>query len=149
MRLEIEVPYDVASQVREFLGGDSTLERGGFLLGRSICGVQSVTKIACFVPCPDAPSSSTSLTFRPEEWQLAHAHPAVATGEAEIVGWVHSHPGMPVGMSSRDVFIHRHFFSGEGQVSWIRDPLADSECFWQLVDGEPRAVSATVIRGHR
>jgi proteasome lid subunit RPN8/RPN11 len=144
MRL-VEVTHEVADQVRKFLDRDSSLERAGFLLGRYD---GAVTFIRYFVPCPDAPSSSASVTFRPAEWQLAHVHPAVSTGVAEIVGWAHSHPKMPVGMSSRDVFIHKHFFSGDGQVAWIRDPVAGVESLWTLCDGRPDPVSVTLTRGH-
>lgn len=121
---------DTMASVVAYLRKDSTRERGGFLLGRLATDARPVTRIDEAIPCPDAPSSPCSLTFRADEWQLVHTHPAVASGESEIVGWFHSHPDMPVAMSSRDRFIQQHFFSHPGQIAWIIDPVGGAQAFW-------------------
>jgi proteasome lid subunit RPN8/RPN11 len=137
MDLIVHVDDLLAAQVRKFLDAAPDRERGGFLLGSWPDEGRCTVHLSDFVPCPHAPSSAASLTFRPEEWQLVHTHPDVASGSLEIVGWVHSHPGMAVGLSEWDIFIHEHFFSGRGQVAWVRDPVSDKEAFWCLRDGRP------------
>lgn len=137
MDLSVHVDDLVAVEVRAFLDAAPDRERGGFLLGSWSNEGGFTVRMSGFVPCPHAPSSAASLTFRPDEWQLVHSHPEVASGSREIVGWVHSHPGMAVGLSDWDIFIHQHFFSGPGQVAWVRDPVSDREAFWCLRDGRP------------
>lgn len=127
-----------------FLDEDRSRERGGFLIGRLPAQPRGVTRIERVVPCPDAPSTAYSLTFRAEEWQLVHADAAIRSGDAQIVGWFHSHPDMPVRMSAQDRFIQRNFFSHPGHVAWIRDPIGGSEAFWVLrEDGSMVALEAS------
>lgn len=134
MNTAASVSIDPVSRalVLSFLAEDQTRERGGFLLGRLPSTPKGVTCIDEAIPCPHAPSTAYMLTFRPDEWQLVHAHARVRDGSAEIVGWFHSHPDMPVGMSFQDRFIQRHFFSHPGQVAWIRDPIGGVEAFWSM-----------------
>lgn len=131
----------VATIVCAFLAEDCTRERGGFLIGRLASESSPVTRIHYAVPCPDAPSNAYSLTFRAEEWQLAHTHPTVCDGSATIVGWFHSHPSMAVKMSARDIFIQRHFFEHPAQVAWIRDPVGSDEALWCLREGAIRKMN--------
>lgn len=134
MPLRVAIDDAVERAVRAFLEVDTTRERGGFLVGRLAARTGDATEVRAFIACPDAPSTAVSLTFRAEEWQLVHAHEPVACGAAGIVGWVHSHPSMPVEMSGRDLFIQRHFFSDERQVAWIRDPVDGGEALWHWTD---------------
>lgn len=147
--LRVELERRIRLQVHAYLAEDTMLERGGFLLGGIDRSVGVCTRVTNFIACPDAPSSSVSLTLRPDDWQLAHAHPEMQAGRAVIVGWVHSHPAMPVTMSSRDMFIQRHFFSDECQIAWIRDPIGDAEAIWRLVRGRAeRACLACAEKSH-
>lgn len=140
MPLRVAIDSAVERAVRAFLAADTTRERGGFLVGRLATHRGDPTEVRAFVACPDAPSTAVSLTFRAEEWQLVHGYEPVACGAAGIVGWVHSHPSMPVEMSGRDLFIQRHFFEDARQVAWIRDPVGGDEALWHWTgDGIARA----------
>ncbi len=136
MSLFVAINPIVISDVVSFLNLNLSQERGGFLLGHRGRPGQKPTVVNIFVPCPEARGTSASLTFRPEDWQLAHEHPSLADDSMEIVGWVHSHPDMSVSMSAQDRFIQQHFFSGEGQFAWIRDPVRDVEAIWCWRSGE-------------
>lgn len=122
----------IGTTVASFLALDCSSERGGFLLGRLPTASDPVTRIDVVIPCPDAPSTASSLTFRADEWQLVHGHPLIRDGFTEIVGWFHSHPDFSVRMSAWDRFIQRHFFAHPGHVAWIRDPVSGEEAFWAM-----------------
>lgn len=49
--------------------------------------------------------------------RLEERHP-----ERAAVGWFHSHPGLGVAPSGKDVFLHTRFFPEEWQVALIADP---------------------------
>lgn len=134
MTLRVAIDGAVERAVRAFLAADTSRERGGFLVGRLAAHGGDATEVRAFVACPGAPSTAVSLTFRAEEWQLVHGYEPVACGAAAIVGWVHSHPSMPVEMSGRDLFIQRHFFEDARQVAWIRDPVGGDEALWHWTD---------------
>jgi proteasome lid subunit RPN8/RPN11 len=131
----VAIDEAVMAIVRAFLAEDCARERGGFLIGRLAGAGLPMTQVDHAVPCPDAPSTAYTLTFRADEWQLAQTHPAVSDGSASIVGWFHSHPSMSVRMSAQDRFIQRHFFQHPAQVAWIHDPVGGDEAFWCLRDG--------------
>lgn len=139
----VSVADDIVKCVADFLAADTTCERGGFLVGQLPSIGNGVTRIDEAIPCPDAPSTAYSLTFRGEEWQLVHGHTAIRDGTAHIVGWFHSHPDISVRMSARDMFIQRHFFAHRGQIAWIRDPIGGDEAFWSLRDDKPVALPRT------
>lgn len=142
MSLCVRIGNNLSRSVRMFLDEDRARERGGFLLGVRGSMYGEPTDVRAFVGCPDAPGSAASLTFRPEDWQLAHSHSSVRSGDLDIVGWVHSHPDMPVFLSSADRFIQRHFFPGDGQFAWVIDPVCGDEAIWYWAAGE-------VLRGGR
>ncbi len=122
---------------RALLAEDVSREHGGFLLGRVVSdGDWAWTEVHVSVPCPEAPGSLDALTLTPDCWQLAHEHPDVRLDRLGIVGWFHSHPGMPLSMSSRDRWIQRSFFAAPHQAAWIRDPIGDRDAWWRWsVDG--------------
>jgi len=133
----VRIAPEARGLVERFLAEDCFRERGGFLLGRLVAGGRGETIIDRALPCPDAPSTAVSLTFRAEEWQLLHSDAAFCGGSQVVVGWFHSHPSMPVGMSARDCFIQRNFFSHPLQVAWIRDPVGGEEAVWGFLEDRP------------
>jgi proteasome lid subunit RPN8/RPN11 len=141
---DIQLDGRARSKVAAFLSEDPSCERGGFLIGRLPSEPGRPVRIDEAIPCPDAPATRFSLTLRPDDWQLAHGHSAVRDGSADIVGWFHSHPGLPVAMSSLDRFIQRHFFPHPAHVAWIRDPLSGDEAFWCMDEvGRVHSMPAT------
>lgn len=136
--------------VRDYLGSQIDRELGGFLLGRTHTGCGAIdTTIEEAIPCPEAIGDLSRLTFTPECWQRVHCHPRIRADEAAIVGWFHSHPGMPTRMSGRDEWIQRMFFDAPFFVAWIRDPIGDVDSWWRWVGDAPAAFNEVHLDGHR
>ena len=113
--------------VEEFLGSDISREHGGFLIGGIVVGGFQDANFATFVmyaiPCPAASGSLSHLTLDHDCWELVNKHPNIQDDSLSIVGWFHSHPGMPVTMSKKDKFIQSQFFDSPWQIAWIMDPI--------------------------
>lgn len=124
---------------------DTSREHGGFLLGKVVRPedddqtTESVVR-EC-VACPMASGSLHHLTLGPECWQKVYAYENASDGQLMIVGWFHSHPGMPLRPSARDEFIQRHFFAEPWQLAWICDPLAGTHEFYTMQDGSITAIT--------
>jgi hypothetical protein len=65
----------------------------------------------------------------------------------QIVGWYHSHPGFGVEFSEMDLFIHRNFFPGPGQIAYVTDPLGGMEAICVNLDGGIRELSRFWVDG--
>ncbi len=94
-------------------------EAGGLLAG---LGERDLVVIHAALPAEGAEGGPGHLTFTPESWRamadrLEERHP-----ERAAVGWFHSHPGLGVAPSGKDVFLHTRFFPEEWQVALIADP---------------------------
>lgn len=95
-------------------------EQGGLLLGNCFVDDDRVFAAAWrSLPAPSVRSTPVGLTFTHDSW--AAMFEQIPPGEA-IVGWYHSHPGLGVFLSERDLFIHRHFFELQWQVALVLDP---------------------------
>lgn len=126
---------DALTCVKRHLRRDTSREHGGLLLGNAHQIDEermTVTAIHKACPCPDAPGSIDHFTIDQACWDKVHCDLSQASPRMRIVGWFHSHPGMPVRPSQRDAFIQRHFFSEEWQVAWICDPIADRHAFFAV-----------------
>ena len=128
---EVEIHPSVESLVVQFLSADLSRERGGFLIGILASVASPYSSVRRAILCPDAPSTAVSLKLRAEEWQLAHESLAADEAEESIVGWFHSHPSIPVRMSSRDKFIQANFFGDNRQLAWIINPVNGEEAWWR------------------
>lgn len=110
----------------------SDREVGGFLLGeiQPHCSLPTVRRA---VAALGALEERGSLTFTSESW--AHLYSAMeeeanrgaGSRELDITGWYHSHPGIGVYLSERDLFIHREFFSARHQIAIVIDPIEAQE----------------------
>ncbi len=94
-------------------------EAGGLLAG---LGERGLVVVRAALPAEEAEGGPGHLTFTPESWRamadrLEERHP-----EWGAVGWFHSHPGLGVAPSGKDVFLHTRFFPEEWQVALIADP---------------------------
>ena len=67
------------------------------------------------------------VTYTQETWNEIYQVIDRDYPKRRIVGWYHSHPGFGVVLSENDLFIHRHFFAGRGQVAYVGDPLGGDE----------------------
>ncbi len=111
------------------LPGQEQIEVGGLLVGREYeddAGVYLV--VAAAIPARQAPGTSR--------------YPDQA-----IVGWYHTHPGLGVFLSERDLFIHRNFFADRTHIAMVIDPseFAWGIFYWQ--DSELVAAPGCYIYG--
>lgn len=120
MTASIKFPRDVQEVVEEHCFSRTDVEVGGFLLGRVDA---EGTNILHAHPALAAQSGQTNLTFTHEVWnELLPVLDSEYPGES-IVGWYHSHPGFGVFLSEYDIFIQENFFSAQGQIALVMDPL--------------------------
>ena len=78
--------------------------------------------ISTQVPALKAKSARTHLTFSNEAQREFHAIAATRYPDKLVLGWVHSHPGYSVFLSSYDLFIQRGFFAEAHHVAVVVDP---------------------------
>ena len=133
-RAPLRVDRSVVMEVARHVGGDTSVERGGVLVG-SVETDGTVT-IDGSIRAESAVSHASSLTFTHETWDeinlaLERDHP-----DKRIVGWYHSHPGFSVFLSEYDTFIQRNFFSAPWQVAYVVDPLMGDDGFFGWVGDE-------------
>ena len=133
------------SRIEMHAYSDLALEVGGFLVG----GIENgKTIIRASIPALKAESKQISLTFTHEVWEDALN---IVTREYEgqsIVGWYHTHPSFGVFLSEYDAFIQRNFFSNEGQVALVIDPISGTFGWFSgfTKDKQPRLVHKDLTR---
>ena len=88
-----------------------------------------------------------SVTFTHQTWNQLSAEKASCHPDQAIVGWYHTHPGLGVFLSERDLFIHRNFFADASHVAVVIDPadFAWGIFYWQ--DSELVAAPGCYIYG--
>ena len=128
----INYPDAVRAAVEEHCFSRLDVEVGGFLIGTV---TETGTDISHAHPASAVEATQTNLTFTHEAWDdvlttVDASHPGLS-----IVGWYHSHPGFGVFLSDYDTFIQQNFFSGDGQVALVVDPVAGEFGFLVAPDG--------------
>ncbi|MEM3087436.1 MAG: Mov34/MPN/PAD-1 family protein [Halobacteria archaeon] len=103
-------------------------EAGGLLAG---LGRRGLVVVHAALPAEETEGGPGHLTFTPEAWRgmadrLEEALPAWAA-----VGWFHSHPGIGVSPSGKDLFLHTRFFPEEWQVALIVDPAGGGTALYR------------------
>ncbi len=131
-KANINYPDAVRTAVEEHCFSRLDVEVGGFLIGTA---TDTGTDIAHSHPASAVEATQTNLTFTHEAWDdvlstVDSSHPGLS-----IVGWYHSHPGFGVFLSDYDTFIQQNFFSGDGQVALVVDPVAGEFGFLVAPDG--------------
>jgi len=77
------------------------------------------------------------VTFTHDTWGAINREMDTKYQSLRIVGWYHTHPDFGIFLSEYDVFIHRHFFSGPGQIAWVIDPIRNQEGVFCWRDNQP------------
>lgn len=98
---------------------DLNNEVGGFLVGRI---EDNTTYIEDFIPAISGESKSTSFKFTNEDWKSLYSK-IDKNVEIELIGWFHTHPNFGAFLSTHDEFIQNNFFSDEGRVAVVFDPI--------------------------
>jgi proteasome lid subunit RPN8/RPN11 len=122
---------DVLQQMLRHFERDLRLEQGGFLLGGLHRDRVVYIEVRGFLPATKAQSRPTSLTFTHATWAAMNRRAEEDYPGELVLGWVHTHPGLSVFLSSYDLFIHRHFFSQPWQIALVIDPRKDELGFFQ------------------
>jgi len=106
------------------LSEDTTVERGGFLLGRlSTSRGRDTIKVDRYLPAHRAVGTATRLNIPPEDFFDAHDEMSDDPGVV-MVGWAHSHPGLTVFLSQYDHFLWDSYFGHAHQLAIVIDPVA-------------------------
>ena len=84
-----------------------------------------------------ARSGPAEVTFTHDTWAAINREMDTRYQGLRIVGWYHTHPDFGIFLSDYDVFIHRHFFAGAGQIAWVLDPIRNQEGVFRWRDNQP------------
>lgn len=120
---------DALFAIRRHVDGDTSVERGGILVGTG----DSQSGLVVVVDAVEARSARgevASLTFTHDTWDEVNDIIDREHAGLSIVGWYHSHPRFGVFLSDHDLFIHKNFFPAPHHVAFVRDPIDGSEGFF-------------------
>ena len=130
---KVQIDADVLEIIEEHCFSETTLEVGGFLVGKAAKGVTSIVHA---LPALKAVSGQVNLTFGHDAWEDALATVQSDFPDEKIVGWYHSHPGFGLFLSDYDSFIQENFFSDPSHVALVVDPLAGNLGWFVVRDSE-------------
>jgi proteasome lid subunit RPN8/RPN11 len=117
---EIVCSDELLAQIEEHCFSQTRTEVGGFLVGEIIEGKSVVTNV---IKAKHTAAQMTQLTFTHKTWDAAFAEMAKIKPDAKLIGWYHSHPNFGVFLSDHDKFIQTQFFSTDGSVTIVVDPI--------------------------
>jgi proteasome lid subunit RPN8/RPN11 len=115
-----EISDEVMSGIESHAYSLLTAEVGGMLMGR-VEG--SVTKVVGFIPALSASAEQVTLTFTHDVWDDILKLAQSKFPKESIVGWYHTHPTFGVFLSDYDFFIQENFFSADGHLALVIDPV--------------------------
>jgi proteasome lid subunit RPN8/RPN11 len=125
----IFVGEGVLADIVSFSGQAQDREVGGMLVGGHYRSEGSeFIVIEHFLRALHTESGPASVRFTHETfeaaWREIERLTSTGPGEAQILGWHHTHPGYGTFLSSHDLFIQQHFFNLPWQVALVVDPRA-------------------------
>ena len=97
---KVQIEADVLEIIEEHCFSETTLEVGGFLVGKATGGETSIVHA---LPALKAVSGQVNLTFGHDAWEDALAAVQRDFPDERIIGWYHSHPGFGCWLSMVDV----------------------------------------------
>jgi proteasome lid subunit RPN8/RPN11 len=127
----IYVYEDVLGEMLAYFERDLRREQGGFLIGGLHVDRQLYVEVRGFLPASGAESRAASLTFTHATWAAMNRRVEEEFPGELVLGWVHTHPGLGIFLSSYDLFIHRHFFAQPWQIALVTDPRSHELGFFQ------------------
>jgi proteasome lid subunit RPN8/RPN11 len=117
---EIVCSDELMAQIEEHCFSQTRTEVGGFLVGEMVDGKSVVTHV---LRAKHTAAQITQLTFTHKTWDAAFAEMAKIKPDAQLIGWFHSHPNFGVFLSDHDKFIQTQFFSTDGRITIVVDPI--------------------------
>lgn len=127
----IYVFEDVLARMLTYAETNLARELGGFLVGGLHEDHGIYVEVRGFVPATETRSGAISVTFTHETWAAMTRRVEEDFPDEVILGWMHTHPGLGVFLSSYDLFIHRHFFGQLWQIAAVIDPQKHQLGFFQ------------------
>ena len=124
---KVYIKSDVLAAIDEYLRSNTKIEMGGVLIGYYDNEEVFITD---FIKAEHTDSTLVNLTFTHKTWESINQEKDARCGDANIIGWFHSHPGHTVFMSGYDEFIQNNFFNMPYMVSYIYDPLNNERGFF-------------------
>lgn len=133
----IYISQSVYKEIREFTKNKTKNESGGMLVGNVIeaFGKMNIV-IHGFVEAKYSEGTPTTLKFTHETWDYVHEEIEARYEEAQIVGWIHTHPDFGIFLSEYDKFIQENFFKEENQIAYVVDPIQHIEGFYFWINGK-------------
>ncbi|HEY3412755.1 MAG TPA: Mov34/MPN/PAD-1 family protein [Armatimonadota bacterium] len=123
-------------------------EIGGILLGSVVHRRRFIQiKVEGVLPARTAGERRAELTFTHETWMQLDEERARVCPELQIIGWYHTHPGLGVFMSDRDVYIHNNFFAHDGFLALVVDPLSGARGLFHWVEYVVRPMPGYYVYG--
>lgn len=112
----------------EHVRSEGGREAGGLLVGR---GRRGLAVVRGHLPAEGAEGGPGHLTFTPESWRAMADRLEERFPEEAVAGWYHSHPGLGVAPSGRDVFLHTRFFPEDWHVALVLDPRSGAAALYR------------------
>ena len=127
----IYISQAVYKEIREFTKKKTVNESGGMLIGNVIeeFGKTNIV-IHGFVEAKYSEGTPTTLKFTHETWDYVHGEINNKYEDAQIVGWIHTHPDFGIFLSEYDKFIQQNFFKEDYQIAYVVDPIQHIEGFY-------------------
>lgn len=149
-RTPVFIMESVMRAIEQHASREKDREIGGVLLGEFYRDENgSFVEITDHIEARTAKSTDVSLTFTHETWEQISQEQSRRGGEARIVGWYHSHPGLGVFMSREDEFIHTSFFADPWNVALVVDPVYHNWGCFKWNDGALERTSGFFIFGEK
>lgn len=132
----IYISQSAYKEIQEFTVNKTTNESGGMLIGNVIneFGKMNVV-IHGFIEAKHCEATPTTLKFTHETWDYVHSEIEKKYENAQIVGWIHTHPNFGIFLSEYDKFIQENFFREEYQIAYVVDPIQHIEGFYFWING--------------
>lgn len=127
----IECSDELQKKIEDHCFSETQIEVGGFLVGKIIANVTTVTHV---LPAKKTVGKSTNLTFTHDTWTELYKDIEDLKTDSVIIGWYHSHPNFGVFLSEHDKFIQNNYFKENGQITTVVDPIRGRRGWWYSSD---------------
>lgn len=134
-KFEIECSKELLEKIEEHCFSSTKTEVGGFLVGVVSDGKSKVTHV---LKAKHTANTQSQLTFTNKTWETAFAEMSEISGDAQLIGWFHSHPNFGVFLSDYDKFIQNEFFNKDGMITIVVDPINGKRGWFISIDKEVR-----------
>ena len=127
----IYIKQAIYQKIAEFTSDKIINETGGLLIGYTLEEFnKTYIIISGFVEAKFCEATPTTIKFTHKTWDYCHSEINRNFKNLNILGWIHTHPGLGVFLSDYDKFIQNNFFNGDNQIAYVIDPINNNESFY-------------------